>query len=92
MKSKPQSSTINDMVMFIPMADDSFIIAHVRSHQDDKRDYADLTRPEQPNVLRTPPRYVMAALNDLTSAAAQLDNRQHNTQEFYAFPPAEVIV
>jgi hypothetical protein len=53
------------MVMFINMADD-LIITHVRSHQDDKRDYA--VRPEQPNVLRTPPRYFMAALIDLSAA------------------------
>jgi hypothetical protein len=41
-----QATIINDiMVMFINMADDPIISTHVRSRQDDKGDYADLTNP-----------------------------------------------
>jgi hypothetical protein len=47
-------TTINDItVMFIGMVDDPNHHARAQS-QGDKRDYADLTGPEQPNVLRTP--------------------------------------
>jgi hypothetical protein len=55
------------MVMFV--TNDPNHHAHLCSHQDDKDDYADSTRPEQANVLRTPPLKQMAALNDLSSAA-----------------------
>jgi hypothetical protein len=57
------------------------ISRHVKSHQDDERDYADLTRPEQLNVEAD--HRATAALDALRAAK--------QTTEFYPLPPAEPI-
>jgi hypothetical protein len=52
------------------------ISRHVKSHQDEKRDFADLTRPEQLNVLAD--HRARAALNELHAA--------RKPPEFYPLP------
>jgi hypothetical protein len=52
------------------------ISRHVKSHQDDKRGFADLTRPAQLNVLAD--HRAAAALNELRAA--------RKTTEFYPLP------
>ena len=42
------------------------ISQHVKSHQDDERDFDDLTRPEQLNILAD--HRAMAALDELRAA------------------------
>jgi hypothetical protein len=52
------------------------ISRHVKSHQDDKRDFADLTRPAQLNALAD--HRATAALDELRAA--------RQTPEFYPLP------
>jgi hypothetical protein len=54
------------------------ISRYVKSHQDDERDYADLTRPEQLNVEATEPRLHSTHFVRLNS-------------EFYPLPACEPI-
>jgi hypothetical protein len=52
------------------------ISRHVKSHQDDERDFEDLTRPEQRDVLAD--RHATAALDKLRAAG--------KTTAFYSLP------
>jgi hypothetical protein len=55
--------TLSDVKEKLPI---KLVSLHVRSHQDEKHDYADLTRPEQLNVLAN--HRATAALNELRVA------------------------
>jgi hypothetical protein len=67
-KRKPQSTTSSDASVWWTI----LIITHVRSHQDDKRDYADLIQARA-TQRSDPQRYFMLH----SSILAQLDNTRH---------------